>query len=143
MSCLYNILGVAKTASEIEIRQAYRKLAVQSHPQTTGAAVEEFKRITNAYEILVDDRKRAAYDLIIRSNESEPRQREPQKQSNAGQSNRGGYTKSSQSRRKRRAAAALRFLRRVCVGFLKFTAQVIVEAVANFDFVDCFVDLVD
>jgi len=61
----YEVLGVAKTAPKDEIKRAYRKLAVQYHPDRNPgdhAAEEKFKEATEAYEILADDRKRATYD---------------------------------------------------------------------------------
>jgi len=63
----YEVLGVAKTASEDEIKKAYRKLAMKYHPdrnQGEGAkkAEEQFKEGKEAYEMLTDPQKRAAYD---------------------------------------------------------------------------------
>jgi molecular chaperone DnaJ len=61
----YEILGVAKEASGEEIKRAYRKLAMQFHPdRNPGDAVAEqkFKDLAHAYDILKDDQKRAAYD---------------------------------------------------------------------------------
>lgn len=61
----YNTLGVVKTATAEEIKKAYRKLAMQYHPdQNKGnaEAEEKFKQITEAYDILKDEQKRAAYD---------------------------------------------------------------------------------
>jgi curved DNA-binding protein len=62
---LYDALGVAKTASADEIRKAYRKLARKHHPDVNPGdkkAEESFKRVASAYEVLSDDKKRAAYD---------------------------------------------------------------------------------
>jgi len=61
----YQILGVSKTASADELKKAYRKLAMQYHPDKNKgdkAAEEKFKEISNAYDVLSDEQKRAAYD---------------------------------------------------------------------------------
>ena len=60
----YDVLGVAKNASQDEIKKAYRKLAKQYHPDINKApdAEEKFKEINEAYEVLSDSQKRANYD---------------------------------------------------------------------------------
>lgn len=61
----YQVLGVAKNASKDEIKSSYRRLALQYHPdrnKNDKAAEEKFKEVTRAYEVLIDDEKRAAYD---------------------------------------------------------------------------------
>ena len=60
----YEVLGVSKTASQDEIKSAYRKLAKQYHPDINKSpdAPEKFKEVTEAYEILSDPQKRAQYD---------------------------------------------------------------------------------
>ncbi len=61
----YEILGVAKNASADEIKKAYRKVAIQFHPdknQGDKAAEEKFKEAAEAYEILSNQEKRAQYD---------------------------------------------------------------------------------
>src|SRR5213594_1743466 len=61
----YSTLGVAKTATEKEIKQAYRKLARKHHPDVNPgdkAAESRFKEINSAYEVLSDSDKRAKYD---------------------------------------------------------------------------------
>ncbi|WP_420431603.1 DnaJ C-terminal domain-containing protein [Hyphobacterium sp.] len=65
MSDPYRILGVAKSASADEIRQAYRKLAKQYHPDANpgdAAAEEKFKQISAAFKLLSDKTLRARYD---------------------------------------------------------------------------------
>jgi len=65
MSDFYNVLGVARTASDDEIKKAYRKLAMQYHPDRNNGsrdAEEKFKEITEAYDVLRDPNKRAAFD---------------------------------------------------------------------------------
>ena len=60
----YKILGVSKTASPEELKRAYRKLALQYHPDKnkTKEAEEKFKEINHAYEVLSDSQKRQQYD---------------------------------------------------------------------------------
>jgi molecular chaperone DnaJ len=61
----YSVLGVARTASDDEIKKAYRKLAMQYHPDRNNGskeAEEQFKAISEAYDVLRDPDKRAAYD---------------------------------------------------------------------------------
>lgn len=62
---LYEILGLAKNASQDDIRKAYRKLAMKYHPDRnpdSKEAEEKFKEVKEAYEILYDEEKRSAYD---------------------------------------------------------------------------------
>src|SRR5512142_280208 len=63
----YKALGVSKEATADEIKKAYRKLAKQYHPDTTGgdkAKESRFKDISNAYDVLGDQKKRKLYDEI-------------------------------------------------------------------------------
>lgn len=57
----YSILGVAKSATDDEIKKAYRKQALKHHPDRGGKDVE-FKKINEAYQVLSDPQKRAGYD---------------------------------------------------------------------------------
>src|ERR1700731_753287 len=63
----YSTLGVAKTATEKEIKQAYRKLARKHHPDVNPgdkSAETKFKEINEAYEVLGDPAKRKKYDEL-------------------------------------------------------------------------------
>ncbi len=63
----YKILGVSKTASEAELKSAFRKLAKQYHPDKNpgdNKAEEKFKEINEAYEVLSDPAKRVKYDQL-------------------------------------------------------------------------------
>ncbi len=64
MSEFYALLGVARDATEADIKKAYRKLAMEFHPDRNPApgAEARFKEITEAYEVLRDPQKRATYD---------------------------------------------------------------------------------
>ena len=60
----YDILDVGKTASEAEIKKAYRKQALQWHPDRnkSAEAAEKFKEVNEAYEVLANPQKKQAYD---------------------------------------------------------------------------------
>jgi len=58
----YEILGIQKGASEDEIKKAYRKAAVQYHPDKEGGDEAKFKEVSEAYEVLKDSSKRQRYD---------------------------------------------------------------------------------
>jgi molecular chaperone DnaJ len=58
----YEVLGVSKDASADEIKKAFRKAAVQHHPDKEGGDETKFKEINEAYEVLKDQQKRQRYD---------------------------------------------------------------------------------
>jgi molecular chaperone DnaJ len=62
----YEILGVARNASDAEVKRAFRKLAQQWHPDVSQepAAAERFKEINEAYQVLSDPRRRQIYDMV-------------------------------------------------------------------------------
>ena len=62
----YKVLGVSRDATRDEVRKAYRRLASKYHPDisTEPGAETRFKEITEAYEVLKDDKKRRAYDQL-------------------------------------------------------------------------------
>ncbi|KAM1293588.1 chaperone protein dnaJ 72-like [Malus sylvestris] len=67
----YKVLGLARNASKAEIKEAFRKLAVKLHPDKHSAspkaerdrATVRFKQVSEAYQVLIDDRKRAEYNF--------------------------------------------------------------------------------
>src|SRR6187551_3141178 len=61
----YEVLGVTRTSTEVELKAAYRKLAMQHHPDRNPGDKDcesRFKEINEAYDVLKDGDKRAAYD---------------------------------------------------------------------------------
>ncbi|MFS2294040.1 MAG: molecular chaperone DnaJ [Actinomadura sp.] len=63
----YKVLGVAKTASQEEIKKAYRKLARKYHPDANkgdAEAEERFKEVSEAYDVLSDEKRRKEYDAV-------------------------------------------------------------------------------
>ncbi len=62
----YSVLGVSRTASQSEIKSAYRRLARKYHPDVNSdpAAAREFSRVSEAYHILIDPKRRDLYDRL-------------------------------------------------------------------------------
>ncbi len=63
--CYYEVLGVQRTATEADMKVSYRKLAMQFHPDRNAGdkdSEHRFKEINEAYDVLKDEQKRAAYD---------------------------------------------------------------------------------
>src|ERR671925_141788 len=60
----YEVLGISRNANKEEIKNSYRKLALQDHPDRNkdAGAEEKFKAISEAYAVLSDDEKRKRYD---------------------------------------------------------------------------------
>jgi curved DNA-binding protein len=58
----YTVLGIPRTASQDEIRKAYKKKSMEHHPDRPGGSESEFKKVNEAYSILKDPQKRAEYD---------------------------------------------------------------------------------
>lgn len=67
MKNYYDILGVPKSASQDEVKKAFRKLAAQYHPDKATGDEAKFKEVSEAYAVLGDEKKRAEYDAYGRS----------------------------------------------------------------------------
>ena len=72
----YDVLGVAKSASDHDIKEAYRKLAFEHHPDRNRSpeAEQRFKEVSEAYSVLSDPEKRALYDALGPEKYDDPRE---------------------------------------------------------------------
>jgi DnaJ-class molecular chaperone len=98
MASHYEILGVSKTASLDEIRNAYRKLARELHPDLNPGQPEKearFKEISNAYGVLSDERQRARYDHELSRPFPRPQWRPPPQEASVPAEERGRATRAS------------------------------------------------
>src|SRR4030042_3356455 len=67
----YKILGLEKTATEADIKRAYRKLAHQYHPDKGNGDEKKFKEVSEAYQILSDPEKRKQYDQFGKTSDDQ------------------------------------------------------------------------
>lgn len=91
MKNLYGILGVSSSASQMEIKRAYRKLAKQYHPDhnpNDNEAAEKFKELAMAYEVVGNENARAKYDEELAN---------PKKQKKDEQGFKNGFAKKKAS----------------------------------------------
>lgn len=61
-ACYYGVLGLDKSATATEVKKAYRKRALETHPDKPGGSEEDFKKVDEAYKVLKDPEKRKLYD---------------------------------------------------------------------------------
>lgn len=77
----YRILNVNKNATQEEIKKAHRRLSGKYHPDNAGeSAREQFEKVQEAYDILGDEEKRAAYDRKLQGKESGQAEKQVKKQ---------------------------------------------------------------
>merc|ERR1719503_178266 len=91
----YDVLGVARDATVEEIKKAFKKAALQHHPDK-GGDPERFKECNAAVEVLSDERQRAAYDLQLLRSRPPPR---PLRASGRSPTGRPGPARAWRSRR--------------------------------------------
>lgn len=82
----YDVLEVSPSAPNIEIKKAYRRLALRWHPDRNNGSkesTEKFKEIGEAYSVLSDANKRAAYDYDLRCGSRQPQTPQPRRESSS------------------------------------------------------------
>ena len=83
MRCYYDVLGVSMTATDQEIKKAYRKLAIKHHPDKNPgdqAAEEKFKEVAEAFAVLSDPEQRKQYEFELDHPPPPPEQQQAQQQ---------------------------------------------------------------
>lgn len=105
----YQLMGVERTATDEQIQKAYRKLAMKYHPDRNpgdDAAVEMFKKVSEAYEVLSDPTKRSTYDRQGYVGRRPPSPPPPPKQEPAKPKTKEDFEREkAEEKRKKRAAA--------------------------------------
>lgn len=102
MSGYYKVLGLNRDASSREVRKAYRKLALKSHPDVNSSSKtkEDFILINEAYQVLKDARKRNRYDLSLNSQNAKSSSK-VNRSAHRGQRKAQAYSKVSKEKFKR------------------------------------------
>lgn len=103
----YDKLGVSKSASQEEIKKAYRKLAMENHPdmyqQCSAEEIERrtkiFQEISSAYDVIGDEKKRKEYDIEFAKYEARQAEERARRSQNSGQRTSSSTTSSSEQRR--------------------------------------------
>lgn len=108
MKNYYEILGVSKKATSEEIKKAYRQLAKKWHPDacSDANAHEVFVRITEAYEILIDEEKRRNYDQVLEYNEAEASRRRADEERSRTSYSSSGYSRTADNQYDKEARSA-------------------------------------
>lgn len=90
MKNYYKILGVKKSATDDELKRAYRKLALEYHPDRHGGDDTQFKEVSEAYAVLKDPAKRTEHNLDLKKDELKQRPRTASTHSTTASSDFGG-----------------------------------------------------
>ena len=92
----YNVLGVNHSATKDQIKRAYRKKALELHPDRNGgsiAAAEKFMKAKDAFDTLSDEGKRAKYDAKLAEERAKSKRRQEYSYKDRGRYNRETYDK--------------------------------------------------